>query len=185
MLSILNDTQKAIAETIIMNLDTKHALKYMSKVGHRISRPTYFRQKKKLEGMKLERLTFFSKYGFEEQHIERIDNLETVKKLMWENYEQCEDPYRKVLILEKIASIQPYLSEFYQSTIQVMLTTEKMNAYEKLKKLPSPQEVCKCGHKRTEHEWILGKFDNHRCDDCDCQNYDQLESEYDTLRKLI
>lgn len=32
----------------------------------------------------LERLYFMSKYGFEVQHLERIDNIENAKKFMWE-----------------------------------------------------------------------------------------------------
>jgi hypothetical protein len=175
MLSILNDTQQAIAETIIMNLNSKNALKYMEKVGHGISRATYFRQKKNLEEMKLERLEFFSKYGFEDQHIERIDNMETAKKLMWENYQQCVDPYKRVLILEKIVNIQPYLSAFYDSTAHVMLTAKKMRAFENLKSLPHAEETCQCGHVRISHMWVLGKTEDRYCNECRCKNYVQIQ----------
>ena len=39
---------------------------------------------------------------------------------MWENYLDCKDPFKKVLILEKIANVQPLLSSYYDATRTVM-----------------------------------------------------------------
>jgi hypothetical protein len=129
MLSILNDTQQAVVETIRMNLSVKDALDYMKQVGYGVSRATYFRHKRKVERMKFERLYVMSKYGFEEQHLERIDNIEIAKKFMWENYYHCTDPYKKVLILEKIVNIQPYLSGYYEATEYAIKETQIMKQY--------------------------------------------------------
>jgi hypothetical protein len=39
---------------------------------------------------------------------------------MWRNYEHEQSPLKKVIILEKIASVQPYLSAYYEATKMVM-----------------------------------------------------------------
>lgn len=129
MISILSDTQQAIVETIRMKLETDQALKYLQDSGFSISRATYFRNKKKIESLKLKRLYQIAKYGFQDQHLERIDKCELIEKLMWENYEKCKDPFKKVLILEKAISIQPDLSAYYEATERVMKESDLMKTY--------------------------------------------------------
>ncbi|HEX2406697.1 MAG TPA: hypothetical protein VHJ38_05750 [Nitrososphaeraceae archaeon] len=116
MLSILNDTEKAVVETIRMRLSTEHALQYMKDNGFSISRATYFRHKKNLEEKKLERLCHMANIGFEYQHLDRIDGLELIEKKMWEEYNKEKGPWRRVQILKDIAQIQPYLASIYDST---------------------------------------------------------------------
>jgi len=116
MLSILSDSQKAIVETMTMRLDTKQSLEYLKEHGHEMNERKFFRQKKKVESLKLKRLYHIAKIGYEEQHLERIDQLKLIQRLMWENYEKCESPYQKTKILESIASVQPYLSSYYEAT---------------------------------------------------------------------
>ena len=116
MLSILNDSQKAIVDTITMRLNTKQSLAYLKEHGFEMIERKFFRQKKKIESLKLERLYHIAKIGFEEQHLERIDQLKLIQRLMWENYEKCGIPYQKTKILESIASVQPYLSSYYEAT---------------------------------------------------------------------
>lgn len=129
MLGILTDTQQAIVETIRMRLDTNQALKYLEDIGFAVSRATFFRQKKKVESLKLQRLYHMAKFGFEDQHLERIDKCELIEKLMWENYNNCKDPFRKVAILEKIIHIQPYLSAYYEATENVIKESDFMKQY--------------------------------------------------------
>ena len=112
-----------------MRLDTIHALKYLQDVGITISRATYFRQKKKVEELKLRRLYHIAKIGFQDQHLERIDNCELIEKLMWENYNECKEPFKRVLILEKILGIQPYLSSYYEATTDVIKESDLMKNY--------------------------------------------------------
>jgi len=81
---------------------------------------TYKREKLKLQRMKLERLHFIAQIGYEDQHLERIDNLELVLKEMWKNYHLEKNPFKRVLILEKIVNVQPYLSSYYDATKGVM-----------------------------------------------------------------
>ena len=115
MLSILNDTEKAVVETIRMRLSTEQALQYMKDNGFSVSRATYFRHKKKLEEKKLERLYHMANIGFDYQHLDRIDGLELIEKKMWEEYNKEKTPWKRVQILKDIVEIQPYLSSIYDA----------------------------------------------------------------------
>jgi len=111
MLRILNDTEKAVVETIRMRLSTEQALQYMKDNGFSVSRATYFRHKKKLE-----RLYHMANLGFEYQHLDRIDGLELIEKKMWKEYNKEKGPWKRVQILKDIAQVQPYLASLYDST---------------------------------------------------------------------
>ena len=116
MLSILNDTEKAVVETIRMRLSIEQALQYMKDNGFSVSRATYFRHKKKLEENKLERLYHTANLGFEYQHLDRIDGLELIEKKMWKEYNKEKDPWKRVQILKNIVEVQPYLSSLYEAS---------------------------------------------------------------------
>jgi len=116
MMSILNDGQKAIVDTMTMRLNTKQSLEYLKNHGYEMNERKFFRLKKKVENLKLKRLYHIAKIGFEEQHLERIDQLKLVQHLMWKDYDACNDPYQRSKILISIVSIQPYLSSYYEAT---------------------------------------------------------------------
>ena len=116
MLSLLNDTEKAVVDTIRMRLSTEQALQYMKDNGFPVSRATYFRHKKKLEEKKLERLYHMANLGFEYQYLDRIDGLELIEKKMWEEYNKEKTPWKRVQILKDIAEIQPFLSSIYEAS---------------------------------------------------------------------
>lgn len=116
MLSILSDRQKAIVNAMTMRLDTKQSLAYLTEHGYEMSERTFFRQKEKIQSLKLKRLYHIAKIGFVEQHLERIDQVKLIEQLMWEQYHTCKNPYQKVKILESIVSVQPYLSSYYEAT---------------------------------------------------------------------
>jgi hypothetical protein len=118
-LNILNDTEKAVVQTITMKLHTEQALSYLKDCGIKMARRSYFRYKKKVESMKWERLVHTANL-FTEQHLQRLDKLELVEELMWKNYQQEKNPSKKVGILQAIVSMQPYLSNYYGATTFVL-----------------------------------------------------------------
>lgn len=134
MLSILSDTQKAIVETVTMRLHEKQALHFLKEAGFEMSRRTYYRYKKKIEKMKLERMKYIAEH-FQEQHLERVDKCEIIERLMWENYYAEKSPMNKVRILESIIEMQTYLSVYYDATRYVLKQSIKADA--DLKKPPS------------------------------------------------
>ena len=116
MLSILSDTQKAVVDTITMRLDFTTALDYVKHCGFPMKVRTYYRHKKKIQDMKLERLHFIAKVAYEEQHLERVDRMELIEHQMWINYWKEQDRYKKVRILVEIVNVQPYISTYYEAT---------------------------------------------------------------------
>ncbi len=116
----LSDRQKLIVETIRMRLTEKQALEYLNDSGFPLAVATYYREKRKVQKLKLQRLYLIAKIGFVDQHLERIDKCELIEKLMWENLRNEIDPYKKTLILREILKMQPYLSAYYEATEHVM-----------------------------------------------------------------
>ena len=56
---------------------------YARNTGFHTSDTTWYREKNKLEKLKLKRLYSIAKTGFEEQRFERIDKPELVEKLVF------------------------------------------------------------------------------------------------------
>ena len=127
--NILTERQKAVLETIRMRLTEKEALEYLRNAGFETSDTTWYREKKQLEKMKLKRLYHIAKIGFEDQHLERIDTCELILKLMWQNVKEEKDPYKRNQILKDILSLQPYLSNYYEATKEVMKESDFMKRY--------------------------------------------------------
>jgi hypothetical protein len=120
MLSVLTDTQKAVRDTMIMHLSTINSLEYLKDHGHEMSQRNYFLHKKKINSLKLKRLFYIAKIGFEEQHLERIDQLKLIQQLMGKNYDECKDAYQRSKILRMIGDVQPLLSAYYDATHAVV-----------------------------------------------------------------
>jgi hypothetical protein len=112
----LTERQKAVIETIRMRLSEQQSLEYLKEVGFPCSVATFYREKKKVEEMKLKRLYHITAIGFVDQHLDRIDNTELCLKLMWENYNKEQDPYKRFQMLKDIILVQPYLSSYYETT---------------------------------------------------------------------
>ena len=142
MLSILSDTQKAVLETVTMRLDLTNSLDYVRSVGFPMKRRTYYRHKKKIEDMKLERMQFIAKVAYEEQHLERVDRMELIESQMWINYWKEHDRYKKVKILAEIVDIQPYISSYYEATKDLIQTQQsKVNQNQNLNFEPQSSKI--------------------------------------------
>jgi len=113
-----------------MRLTIEQSLDYMKDAGYEVSQATYCRMKNKLQSQKLQRLYNIAKYGFTDAHLERIEQLELIQKLMWNDYNQCQDAFKRACILEKIASIQPYLSAYYEATKDIIALKKRKKKLE-------------------------------------------------------
>ena len=126
--SILNDRQKAVIETIRMRLNEKQSLEYLKEVGFDIGPATYYREKRKVEQMKLKRLYHIAKIGFEDQHLDRIDIYEMGFKMMWQNVLLEKDPYKRNSMIKDILMLQPYLSAYYEAT-KLIIDKQQQSEY--------------------------------------------------------
>jgi len=134
MLTILSETERAVVATLIMDLDADVALEYLDAHGHKMSRATWYRHRKNLDDKKWERLYHIARIGFEDQHLDRISQLELINKLMWKHYDEEPSPFRKTIILERIANVQPYISKYYDVTKTLMERRKNDEAKENAKR---------------------------------------------------
>lgn len=117
---MINDRQLVVIETTAKCLNTSQSLKYLKERGFTISERTLRQDKKTMKEKSLQRLYAIAKTGFVDQHMKRIDKLAMIEKEMWSNYEKIQDPYKKNIVLEKIANLQPILSAYCDSTRYVL-----------------------------------------------------------------
>ena len=109
-----------------MRFHAHEALAYLKNLGMEMGIATYYRYKKKVEAMKLERMQFIAEH-FQELHLEKIDRLELIDRLMWQEFKKETQPYRRVKILETIANAQATVSGYYESTTIALEVSAKFN----------------------------------------------------------
>jgi hypothetical protein len=119
MIAPLNDTEKLVLNCKIMRLREKEALAYLKVNGHEIKERRYYEIKGKLEAEKLKRLHFYAEH-FDDMHLERIETLEWAQKEMVDCAIRESNPLKRVMIIEKIVNLQPYLSAYVEATKEVM-----------------------------------------------------------------
>ena len=124
---LLSDRQKAVIETMRMRLTEEQSLAYLKEIGYNIGPATLYREKRKVESLKLKRLYHIAQIGFQDQHLERIDIYEMGFKMMWNNVLLEKDPYKCNSMIKDILLLQPYLSAYYEST---KLVLEKQPEYQ-------------------------------------------------------
>ena len=122
----LNDSEILVMQTTVMKLNEQESLAWIS--SHQTSRQkpmevrTFYRIKGKLKSLTDKRKFDLQKQGLWEQHLERIDQLETILKFSWQNYHRTTDTMNKQRILESITAIQPLLSAYYGASQEVIET---------------------------------------------------------------
>jgi hypothetical protein len=160
-----------------MRFHAPEALVYLNQLGMKMGIATYYRYRKKVESMKLERMQFIAQH-FSELHLEKIDRLELIDRLMWENYEKEKDPTKRVKILETIADAQTNLSSYYESSTIALEVTAKFNGNGKNgenKKVVGPMKF---------DEWVSKNIvprisdDSYYSDEENCQYYWDLHKKY-------
>jgi len=120
---ISNDFQNILIHCKAMEFTTQESLTYIKSRGYGISRMTFFRAKKKLKETELK---WIRKLGLEDglldQHISRLEKLETTEHEMWLAYNRLivDQPERAISILPGIYQIQPYISQCYRAIKNVL-----------------------------------------------------------------
>src|SRR5215208_1791807 len=122
---LLTDRQRAVVETIRMKLNETTSMAYLKSVGHEMSLSTWYREKRKIESMKLKRLYHIAQIGFQDQHLETIDQYEMGFKMMWQNVLRERDPYKQNTMIKDILLLKPYLSSYYEATKLIVEKLQK------------------------------------------------------------
>ena len=94
---------------------------------------TFQRIKLYMKEHQLDRLFEIAKEGFVSQHLDRIDDLLLIKKEMWECYfaQKKTDPFKATQILDWLTHIQPYLSQYYEASQDIMDKVKRANELHK------------------------------------------------------
>ena len=120
----LNDTEILVMQTMVMRLNEVDSLAWIhahqENVKKKMDRQRFYRIKGKLKATTEKRKFELQKQGLWEQHLERIDQLETAIKFSWENYHWEQNPTRRQKILDSIVAIQPLLSTYYAASQEVI-----------------------------------------------------------------
>jgi hypothetical protein len=103
-----------------MHLKRKQAVQYMKDAEYPMSERTWYRWVQRLNNSKRERLYEIARIGYEEEHTDSIEEIETARKLLWKEYEECKGAVSRATILEKIINTRPLLSSYYDSTQEVV-----------------------------------------------------------------
>ena len=108
------ELEQLILRCIVMRFSEKESLAYIADNYKKIESTRYYEIKRTLADKLVEegyRIT--SKNGLYEQHMMRIQTLETIEKEQWKLYKLEPKPFLKSAILERIQNLQVYLSSAY------------------------------------------------------------------------
>ncbi len=108
------ELEQLILRCIVMRFSERESLAYIAENYKKIESTRYYEIKRTLADKLVEegyRIT--SKNGLYEQHMMRIQTLETIEKEQWKLYKAEPKPFLKSSILERIQNLQVYLSSAY------------------------------------------------------------------------
>jgi hypothetical protein len=132
---MLNDRERIVLDCVLMRYNEKEALALLKAEGHEMSARSYWRIRGDIEATKQKRLFEIGQHGFEDQHLRRIDTLESVEKKLWREYVLESSPYRRAKILVWIAELQPWLGTFYRLTKRVIENQKPIEGTDTLSRL--------------------------------------------------
>ena len=120
----LNDSEILVMQTIVMKFTEQEALVWIHNhqppKQKKMQVRTYYRIKGRLSSITDKRKFDLQKQGLWSQHIERIDQLETILKFSWQNYHMAQTAIQKQRIFDSIVAIQPLLSAYYSASQEVV-----------------------------------------------------------------
>ena len=111
-----SEVELLVIRTKVMRMTVKDSLEYIRDLGHKISQAKYYIILSHIDLVANQRKFDLMGKGLWQQHLQRIEQLETILDLSWVNYTAEVDPSKKQKILESIAVLQPMLSKYYEET---------------------------------------------------------------------
>jgi len=137
---ILTDKQKMINRVNIMGLPTKKALLALEAHGYKIEARELQKMTKKINAKRQDYLYWLAKEGLEDLHLTTLQTLKVCEKEYWENYLAEDDHYKRATILDKIVSLQPWISIYADATQDIIA---KQMASRKIAETVKPDSLAK------------------------------------------
>lgn len=122
---VLNEIELLIVSTKAMRFTEAETLAYLKSQGHDIPRTTYYRILGHISSETRKRAFEIAK-SFLEDHIQTVDELENIKKIMYREALLESDHLKKTMILAKITETMiPYISAYREATKQIIQEVKK------------------------------------------------------------
>lgn len=122
---MLNDLELEIIAVKSMSFTEEAAMKHLKDKGFDISPSTYYRTLGHISSETRKRAFEHAK-NFLEDHIDTIDELLNIKKMMYQNAIKESDNLKKTMILAKITETMiPYISAYKESTKDIIIEEVK------------------------------------------------------------
>jgi hypothetical protein len=109
-----------IIHCMVQRLTVKESLDYLRKHDIDISKAWFLEQKRRIKESRFSRMREIADTGFIDYHLDAIDTMEWAKKEMIANYDNEQDPYKRVEILTQIINMLPYFAEYISESKKVM-----------------------------------------------------------------
>lgn len=121
----LNDLELDVIACTSMGFTEKKSLEYIKDKGYDISRRKYYYICGHISSETRKRAFEHAK-SFLEDHINTIDELLNIKKMMYENTIKENDPLKNTMILAKITETMiPYISAYKEATKDIIIQEVK------------------------------------------------------------
>ncbi len=121
----LNELELLIISTKAMRFSEGEARAYLTMKGYPMSRITYYRTLGHISSETRKRAFEIAK-SFLEDHIQVCDELDNIKKIMYQEALQESDHLKKTMILAKITETMiPYISAYREATKQIIEEVKK------------------------------------------------------------
>lgn len=122
---MLNDLELCIVSTKAMRFTEEETMAYLKTQGHEISVRTLYYNLGNISSETRKRAFEIAK-SFLEDHINTIDELENIKKIMYQNALKEDDTFKATMILAKIVETMiPYISAYKEATKQIIEKVKK------------------------------------------------------------
>ena len=116
----INKVLPFVIELIVLDLNETESIKYLADRGFKVSTRYLYKLKKKVKENRFSRLALIAKEQFQDQHIQRIENLEVIQKEYWRLYRLEKKVINKASILSKIADLQTYIFSYYDASRYIL-----------------------------------------------------------------
>ena len=117
----IEEVRRAIIHCMVQRLTIKDSLDYINnKQGLQLAESTFYKYKRKIKSERFKRMREIADTGYIDYHLDAIDTLEWAKKEMISNYENEQEPYKRVEILTQIINMLPYFAEYISESKKVM-----------------------------------------------------------------
>jgi len=122
---VLNDMELCVVACTAMRFTEKESLAYLKAKGYNMSPRKYYYTCGHISSETRKR-AFEHARNFLEDHINTIDELLNIKKMMYENAIKEDDNLKNTLILAKITETMiPYISAYKEATKEIIIEEVK------------------------------------------------------------